>query len=112
MAKGATSETIRVDVPFNLCASRCKAKQPLFLEIIAMSKTTVQLPSGATIEIQTTDPFVGSAGVTEASPLDKLTKQNWEDVMQRVAEVANDAITSLRDKIKPCKGFQLNSESA
>jgi hypothetical protein len=68
-----------------------------------MSQTSVQLSSGAYIEVQTTHPFFGPAGVAEASPLDKVTKQDWEDVMQRVAELANEAITSLREKIKPCK---------
>jgi hypothetical protein len=68
-----------------------------------MSRTAVQLSTGAMIEIQSNYPFIGRPGVSEASPLERLAEQDWKGVMQRVAELANEAIASLREAIKPCK---------
>jgi Trypsin-co-occurring domain 1 len=69
--------------------------------------TKLILSSGVEIEVQTPYSQVPSSsapGVDEAaSPLDKLTAQDWGGAMERVAELANESLARLRDKIQPCK---------
>jgi hypothetical protein len=68
-----------------------------------MPPITFVLPSGAEIDVETSHPPIATPGVVEASPLDKVTGQDWGGAMERVAELANEAVAKLRDKIQPCK---------
>lgn len=68
-----------------------------------MPPTTFALSSGAEIEVETSHPPAVAPGVDEASPLDRITSQDWGKALELVAELANDAVAKLRDKIQPCK---------
>ena len=68
-----------------------------------MSFTTVSLSSGATIEVQTTNPLLKRGPVTEASPLDKLSMDDLKEAMERAGVLANEALGTLREKLPPCK---------
>jgi hypothetical protein len=60
-----------------------------------MAITTYKLPSGAEIEVQSTLAPPARQGVDQASALDKMTAGAWNEAMERVAELADQAIAKL-----------------
>jgi hypothetical protein len=68
-----------------------------------MAITTYKLPSGAEIEVQSTLAPPARQGVDQASALDKMTAGAWNEAMERVAELADQAIAKLEAVTKSCK---------
>jgi hypothetical protein len=68
--------------------------------------TKLILSPGIEIEVQTPYSQVSSSSTGEAegtaSPLNKLTVQDWGRAMERVGELSNEVLNRLRDKINPC----------
>jgi len=68
-----------------------------------MPQIPFALSSGVEIEVETSRSTVVAPGVDEASPLSKIAAQDWDGAMQLVADIANEAIATLRAKITPCR---------
>jgi hypothetical protein len=67
-----------------------------------MTIITYKPPSGAEIEVQSS-VAPARQGVDQASALDKLTAEAWNEAMARVAELAENAIEKFTAVTKGCK---------
>lgn len=68
-----------------------------------MLTTTYRLSSGAEIEVQSSAAPPPRSGVDQASALDKMTTGAWNDAMEKVAELAGQAVAKLGEATKGCK---------
>ena len=68
-----------------------------------MASTIITLSSGEELEIQSSEPLMSPPGITEASPIDRIPIESLKVAMNRVADLANEAVSELRDKIGSCK---------
>ena len=68
-----------------------------------MAGAVYKLRSGAEIEVESSAAQPQSSGVDEASALGRLTAGAWNEAMAKVAEIAEQAGTSLRAAAKDCR---------
>lgn len=68
-----------------------------------MPVSTYKLSSGAEIEVQSSIAPPLRAGVDQASALDKMTVAAWDETMEKVAELADQAVAKLGAVTKDCK---------
>ena len=68
-----------------------------------MPTTTYKLPSGAEIEVQSSAAPPLRSGVDQASALDVVTAGAWSTAMEKVAELADQAVVALGAATKSCK---------
>ena len=72
-----------------------------------MATATYKLPSGTEIEVQSSAAPPPRSGVDQASALDKVTAVDWGSAMAKVAELAEQAASTLSAATKNCKGAEV-----